>query len=171
MNDKGSVEGISSILRLESYKPDTIKYPFKVFQTELSFKLVDFGSYYILADGLGDQFPSYLDSLEALPDETLSEIEGDVLFLKYVLRDFKMIDLPYFNVKIDSQVYVVYCDSVVHDKIKEFKRATLQKENQTVKIDFIGRYITERIPQLPNILLIRDLLYVQKISGQVSWRN
>ncbi len=138
---------------------------------ELSFKLIEFGSYYALADGLGDQVFDLVDSLETLPASTLSEHEQDFLSIVNLLKDNGLLFLPSFNLATNQGNYRVYLDTSEYNKVSPFKREDLVKENQKVKIRLKGQLIPTSLEEAPPLFRCSEILSIEKVPGKTHWRK
>lgn len=63
---------------------------------DLSFKLIHFGSFYPLVDGLGEEVGHYIDSLNNVPPETLSTNEREFMNMVNLLAENDLLFLPSF---------------------------------------------------------------------------
>lgn len=142
----------------------------EIIEGNLSFKLIELGSFYALADGLGKEIIPYIDSLNTLPQTTLSENEKQFLETANRLNDHDLLLLPSFSLTVDTLTYTVYLDSTIYSVIAEFDRDELIKENKKVQIRLKGEKISTGSQATFRIFRAHELLSVQKTEGETHWR-
>lgn len=142
-----------------------------VIEGDLSFKLLEFGSFYALADGLEDKIFHLIDSLEALPSSTLSEDEQELLRMVNLLKDNNLLFSPSFNLRTDEGNYRVYLDSQEYDQIKLFKREDLVRENMKIKIRLKGQPVATDLKEAPQLFRCLQILSIEKVPGKTYWRK
>lgn len=143
----------------------------EIIESDLSFKLIEFGSFYALADGLGEEIIPYIDSLNALPQTTLSANEKQFLETANRLNDHDLLFLPSFSLTVDSLTYRVYLDASDYALIKDFNRIDLIREGKKVQIRLKGEKISADSEDNFRIFRAHKILSVEKVDGKTEWRE
>ncbi|MCE7991524.1 MAG: hypothetical protein HEP71_06065 [Roseivirga sp.] len=136
---------------------------------DLSFKLIDFGSFYPLADGLGNELMPYIDSLNNLPAETLSNGEKEFLGMVNVLEENDLLRLPSFLLRVDAVDYRVYVNPEDYSRISQFNRNDLISEGEIVKIQLMGMKINMADEKGFSIFRACEILSIKKSDGKTEW--
>jgi NAD-specific glutamate dehydrogenase len=148
---------------------DTDQY--ETLEGDLSFKLIDFGSYYALADGLEDRVFDLIDSLNALPPSTLSEDEKEFMNTVNLLDKHNLLFLPSFNLKTEDGDYRIYLDTLQYNQISEYRRSDLVKENKKVRIKLKGYEIQPEGNTYFTLFRCKQLMAIDIIPGKTYWRK
>lgn len=143
----------------------------EVLDGELSFELIEIGSYYALADGLGDKIFDFIDSLNALHITTLSSDEKEFLNTVNLLEENNLLFLPSFRLKTDSGNYRVYVDSTAYPEIEKYKREELVKNNTKVQIILRGRRIDQKEGVYFPTFRSHEFISIKEVPGKTYWRK
>ena len=104
-------------------QPDTL------IQGDLYFKLISFGSLFGVSDDLRTKYYSMIDSIKQL--DSIPQQDKELIEIHKILTDNKLIDKPYFHLKVDSvQIMTVYLDEKEFTEISKFNRQELINEGK-----------------------------------------
>lgn len=138
---------------------------------DLSFKLIDSGSFYPLVDGLGEEVGHYIDSLNNVPPETLSTNEREFMNMVNLLAENDLLFLPSFLLQSDSINYRVYLDSTEYARVHVFDRNDLLKESKKVHIQLKGEIINTPEEDGFGIFRADKIVSLKKVEGKTEWRK
>ncbi len=134
---------------------------------ELYFKLINFGSFYKVDSIAIEGLSHYLDSLESIHKDSLTNGDKEVIDIYNGLIEKGLMDKPSFYLKRDSvTTYLVYIDTTEYKKIEKFSLQELKSENKKVIINLTGEIVNLGILRAIDCKTIDK---VDKVDGKTDW--
>ena len=110
-----------------------------------------------------------LDSLIGLEPHQLSKNDQELVIIYSGLRKHGLIYKPFFSLRIDSlTTYGVYADPVQFEKIKNFDRNQLIRDNKKVRIELTGKLLV--LGSFP-VIDCSSIVKAEVDDGKTYWRK
>lgn len=131
---------------------------------DLYFKLIDIQRFFDAPDSILIRIES---SIKPVNKDTLSEQDKKIYGLLEFLLDKRLLRKPFIRIRQDNgEIIMVFLDSKYYDKIKDFNRNDLIRDNKKIRIRV-------EVVQLKFDSLIAyetvKLISIDKVDGKTYW--
>ncbi|HTO16421.1 MAG TPA: hypothetical protein VLZ83_11660 [Edaphocola sp.] len=158
LNNKSKIEVVKNGNYVQSEKQKV------EIEGDLYFKLINLGSFYNVPMEKKNEFLQQIDSLRK--NESISKQDSELVEVVDLLIEHNLIDKPFFYIKLDStKIMTAYINPSDYEKITIFNREELIDKGKKIKLNLLGKMISDDLFYVSNILKVTEL------DGKTYWKK